>query len=276
MSSQSEQMKSQHGMEQCPVCDGIDSNAASHEFYVQCSACGVVYQNKGIESVKDYYEVIDKLPDYSHQLGSYRDYLHQIVKSAGLEPDSHLVDIGAGDGSFLQLAQEMLSVNNVYAIEESEIAVSVLGSKNIPVIGMDDLQGLKKKTIVALQVLEHIAEPHLFLQEMALDHGDYVVMTSPAVDGKYFSKYGKDWKSFSPSHHLVLYSRESLNGLFEKSDIEMLHYGFCISASNSMLASMWKFVRNTFTWPVRILLKGYIPPPKFYGRNSFIVVGRKK
>ena len=260
----------------CPVCSAAENTSTDHELYLQCKNCQSVFQYRDIKPVSDYYKEINQIPNNKNQTGSYRTYISIIVDNIKINPDYCLVDIGAGDGTFLELARKVLHVGEAIAIENSTVAIDLLKKKGLSIACIEDLSSVHKKIVVSFQVLEHINDPHVFLRSMYLQQGDYVVLTSPAVDSKYYRWYGKYWKSFSPSHHLVLHSRRGIEYIFKKANIKILYYGLCISASNSRLDSAIKFLKNFCIWPIRIILKGYIPPPRFYGYNSFLVIGRKQ
>lgn len=204
----------------CPICNSLNSKALDHPLYKQCLACSGIYQFKEITPIDDYYKHIDRVPNFSHQVGSYKNYINIIKRVIKPEARFTLVDIGAGDGTFLQLCREKLDLKNYYAVEESKTALNVLKEKHIE--ATKRLNEIANKIVVCLQVIEHIDKPISFLESLFLQQGDYIVMTSPSVDSKYFARYGRYWRSFSPSHHLVLYSKQSLELLFKQFGIDIL------------------------------------------------------
>ena len=134
---------------------------------------------------------------------------------------------------------------------------------------------LSPKLIFAFQVIEHISEPISFMKSFHLQRGEVVVFSSPATDSVFYNRNGSDWKSFSPSHHLILYNRKSLFYLFERSGIKLVSYDYCFSGSSvfNTPTAIVKHLNNLFIWIVRVLIKGYKSPPKYHGRNSFLSIG---
>ena len=262
--------------ELCPACGSAESEAAPHELYDFCRECGSVYQARGIRSIQDYYEDLDRPPDNRHQIGSYRSYLEVVKSHVDFDPGVHFVDVGAGDGSFLACAREMFDLTNPHAVEGSAVARRLLAERGFDVVDVPTVVGFERKFVTALQVIEHVPDPVEFLEGFVLRTDDLVLLTSPSVDAVEFARYGREWKSYSPSHHLVLFSRQGIETVFDKASIDLIHFELCISATNSIWASRLKTIRNSLWYPVRVVLKGQTRRPRFYGKNSFLAIGRRR
>jgi len=278
---------------QCPICGSTLLSSHSHPLYRSCRECLAIFQVSDIHEVLDYFS--DRKVDYSHQRGSYRHYIRLMSRFINFDATQSLVDVGAGDGTFLQACESLIHLNNLFAIEISPIAKETLLEKGFDVISTDQLARINKKVVTAFQVLEHIRYPRSFIESLHLYAGDYLVLTSPAVDSIWYKLYGQRWWGLSPSHHVILYSKKSLEILCGEMGFNLLCWGLCVSGSHGLFHSYLRYVFSLIKWPlksvlgreawlaVRELLGCYrIQPrdfnpsfPLFNGKNSFLAILKK-
>ncbi len=261
----------------CPLCGSTKSNSTAHPLYLQCQDCSVVYQFREINRIDDYYDDSQTMPNCTGQIKSYRCYLKVVDNFINLKGQTNIIDIGAADGTFLDLASKLYPDCQVCAIEHSEKAKTLLKQKGISLIELSDLVNIKSKCIFSFQVLEHIAKPKEFIHSLHLTSGDFLILTSPAVDSVFFIRNRKHWRSYSPSYHLLLYSRSSLEYLLKQSKLTLLYYDFCYSRSHTYnrLSSGMQFIKSQLIWALRICVKGYSKRPRYHGRSSFLAIARK-
>lgn len=263
----------------CPLCHAFAFRPTAHPDYQQCQSCGVVFQSTNIEPVADYFSSQNMVPNCTRQIGSYRQYLSCIDRyCAGFQPKV-LVDIGAADGFFLKTARNHFQGMAIYACEESLVARRALIDAGIPIVELEGIKTLAgPKLVVMLQVLEHLANPVDFLKACALAPRDWLVVTSPAIDTVYYERNGKNWQSFSPSHHLILYGRKSLEVLLAKCGYEIVAYEHCYSGSvaRNVPTALLMYFYRIMLWG-RNALRGTVAAfPRYYGKHSFILVARKR
>lgn len=258
----------------CPICDCRSNSTVAHPQYRQCSACGSVFQVSCASPSTDYYAEIDQAPDFSRQSGSYRSYLKRMASCFGDVSEFSLIDVGGGDGLFAQMAKTALSIKTIAVSETSEIARAKLKEQGVPIIENSDIAGVKRKIVVALQVLEHIENPEAFISSFGFRSGDYLVLTSPSVDTLYFRRYGKRWRSYAPNHHLILYSRKGLTLLLERFGIRILHYEHCVSGVHHQFDELIRFGARVLLWPIRRLKNPKFSQIQlFHGKSSFLAIG---
>jgi len=255
--------------DRCPVC-GSKGGSHPHPLYKICGDCEAIFQYKNITQIDDYYA--DCPLDYTFQIGSYRKYIDIIKETIRLDDVSILVDVGAGDGTFLKEFSKQVPLFKLYAVEDSVIASERLLEREIEVIEVGDLEAYNPKLITSFQVLEHVTDAVQFFQKMGMKPGDYLVLTSPAVDAIYQKIYGSRWRSLSPSHHVILYGRKALNVLAEKLGLQVLQYRYCVSGCNSLGDSLVKYLFSVIKWPVKLIIGRREPFPLFHGKNSFIAI----
>jgi hypothetical protein len=265
----------QQGTPKCPICSGSQYLPVSHPQYRRCTNCFAVYQFTNRRPVGDYYAEIMEPPDYRRQAGAYRTYLRRMRQVVSLTEGCVLVDVGAGDATFLELAMAALAPRATFAVEASPIAQQALRARGISLVEPNDLACMPKKIVVAFQVIEHLESPHNFLSSLHLDSGDYIVLTSPATDTAYFRLYGKYWRSYAPDHHIVMYCRQTIEHVFEHSRVRLLHYEHCVSGVHNSTDEFVRFCARALLWPLRRRNPKYRRIQLFHGKSSFLAIGQK-
>ena len=259
----------------CPICASPSHTPTAHPDYRRCGDCGSFYQSSPVFQIADYYAEIEEVPDFRRQSGSYRNYIKRISSVLGDLRRHYLVDVGGGDGLFALMAQDLLRVRDVAVVESSATAQESLRKKGVTVLEFDQIATLDTKVVTALQVIEHIADPKEFLLSLGLSKGDSLVLTSPSTDTIYCRMYGKCWRSYSPSHHLILYSRRGIEILLESAGLELVHYEHCVSGAHSRLDELVRFGARVALWPIRrwgSAKQGRIQ--LFHGKSSFLAIAR--
>jgi SAM-dependent methyltransferase len=132
-----------------------------------------------------------------------------------------LVDIGAGYGTFCELASESNYFKKVLAIEPSPPLIESLKKKNITVIEKfmeqvkpEDFQDYQygKKLFCTFELWEHLYKPAEFLKSIknVMTKGDYLLITTLNVLGFDLLMLWEKSKSISPPHHINLFNLDSL------------------------------------------------------------------
>lgn len=261
----------------CPLCGSNKSKPTVHPLYCECLSCKVVYQCKEIHQIEDYYDKTQAPPNCINQSKTYRSYLKVVDHFIDLKKPQSIIDVGAADGTFLNLVHELYPGGRTFAIEHSEQAKTVLRKQGIALLEVTDLVDVKSKCIFSFQVLEHISEPIEFINSLHLAPGDYLILTSPAVDSVFFARNQSHWRSYSPSYHLLLYSKTSLKYLLDQCHLALLYYDFCYSRSHTYnrITSYIQHIKNQLIWTGSVCAHGYSPRPWYHGRSSFLAIAQK-
>ncbi len=261
----------------CPVCGNASVAKVGHASYGQCSNCRTVYQISARAVIEDYYEDIGEAPDFSGQSGSYKKYITTAKRVLPDTQDYSWVDVGAGDGLFLTMVNSSFPLREAFACESSRVGQGVIRSSGLHLIEGEEIPGINKKIVSALQVIEHVEDPIFFVKSFGLQKGDYVILTSPTVDAPYFRIYGKHWRSYSPDHHLILYSKSGVEKVFNDCDISLVHYEHVVSGVHGVLDEAVRFVGRILFWPARFLRdRKHRRIQLFHGKSSFLAIGIKK
>jgi hypothetical protein len=255
----------------CLACMEKGYKKHGHPLYRTCAHCGTIYQFEGIENITDYYT--DIALDYSYQKGSYYYYLNLIRRYINHNTNPTLIDMGTGDGLFLDVCSSYFP--KCYGVEFSEIAQKVLTEKGY-LIDMDSVGSYKSKVVSALQVLEHVSNPDTFLDGFCLQQGDYAVLTSPAADTRYALRYKELWRNISPSHHLAMYTKKAIEIIAERHNMEIVYYENTWSATNNFWHNLWTHMKTYAKWPIKKLIGRKDPFPRYNWRDSFFVILKQK
>jgi predicted SAM-dependent methyltransferase len=131
------------------------------------------------------------------------------------------LDIGCGDGNFLQIARDFLG----YAVEGLEIdpvAMAVARRRGLTVhAGMMPGSGLAPDNyyqITLSHVLEHLHEPVAALQEVfgLLKPGGRVWIAVPNIAAASLKRFGSNSRLLEPPRHLVMFDPDSLQLILER------------------------------------------------------------
>jgi hypothetical protein len=257
----------------CPACGRKDFTHYPHQLYRECRSCGSLYQYKEIKKIQDYYE--KQVIDYGYQIGSYRSYLKIIRRFINHDKYKTLIDIGAGDGTFLDEAKKYFKI--ICGFDTSQMASKILTQKGY-FIDRQGLGAITPKVITALQVIEHVPDPVAFINHLGLKADDLLVVTSPAVDSPSACRQhhtGK-WRSLSPSHHLCLFTRKGLEEVAVRCDLDLINYEYVYSGCHGAVNNLCKHIFMYLKWPIKRLIGRKDSFPLFSGKNSFIAIFHKK
>ena len=135
-----------------------------------------------------------------------------------------LLDVGCGNGAFLQMAQA--AGWSVQGIDFDPIAVAEARRQGLAV----DLGGIDQLTaqaqtydwITCSHVLEHVHDPqHLFhSMHRLLRSGGTLWLQTPNLNSIGHRTYGRDWVGADPPRHLTLLTLTSLRSALEKAGFQ--------------------------------------------------------
>ena len=132
-----------------------------------------------------------------------------------------LLDVGCGNGAFLQMAQA--AGWSVQGIDFDPLAVAEARRQGLAVDlgGIDQLaaQAQTYDWITCSHVLEHVHEPHQLLQSLhrLLRPCGTLWLQTPNVDSIGHKTYGPYWRGLEPPRHLTLLTLPALRSALEKA-----------------------------------------------------------
>jgi 2-polyprenyl-3-methyl-5-hydroxy-6-metoxy-1,4-benzoquinol methylase len=186
-----------------------------------------------IENLPSYYESEDYISHSDKKSGMF-SMIYQFVRSFTLknklkiieqfQPNKgSLLDIGAGTGHFLDLAQK----NNwkVKGIEPNDGAKKIASEKGISFI--ENVQSLESNSfdvITMWHVLEHVydLEEQIELLKRVLKKEGTLIIAVPnfhSYDAKYYKQF---WAAFDVPRHLWHFSKKSIKKLFQDKNMKVV------------------------------------------------------
>ena len=236
-----------------PYCPGI----------LRCRRCSLVFADAKLTDQ----ELLDL---YGHDYfcgAEYGDYLADravLTKNFGLrwkvlekflDPSRHrsLFEIGAAYGFFLDVVRHRF--DRVAGIDITREGVAFAREQlGLDVIEGDFLEqdfGSRTFDVVCLwDVVEHLREPHLFLEKISAHSppGSLIALTTGDVDSLNARLRKGKWRLIHPPTHLYYFSRKTIVALLEKYGYEAIDVRYC-----GLYRSL-----NNIVWTV-IETKGRLP-----------------
>ncbi len=136
--------------------------------------------------------------------------------------EGQLLDIGAGTGDFLAVAQK--KGWNVTGVEPNEYAKKLAEQKGV--LLEQETQKLKSKTfdiITMWHVLEHVPDLQDQIKELRrlLKPGGYIIIAVPNFKSYDASYYKSFWAAYDVPRHLWHFSKESIHKLFANQNLNL-------------------------------------------------------
>lgn len=212
-------------------CDGAFT-------YVQCKKCGLVYMNPQIlpDDIGKFYP-----PDYGpHQAKQKRQQLDkQVLKRKckrrpfvasicnKLTQDRRLLDVGCGNGSFLNEIKTMTGCQ-VCGVDISRIAAKT--AKEIYGLNISTGTILESPfpngyfdVVTAWQYLEHVNNPAEVVQKISnlLKAEGSCIISSPNFDSFTAQLFKDRWYPLDCPRHLYIYTPETINAFLGRSGLSI-------------------------------------------------------
>jgi SAM-dependent methyltransferase len=158
------------------------------------------------------------LPPYQWSLDAHYRYL-----PAPNGQTRRILDVGCGNGAFLELARR--AGWQVAGVEPDPVAAARAAEREIEIRHrLDDWlhNGPAFDFATVSHVLEHVHEPPRLLETLfnLLRPGGGIFLETPNIESVGHSIYGRDWRGLEAPRHLVIFNRESLTNALSRSGFE--------------------------------------------------------
>lgn len=184
------------------------------------------------ENLDAYYESEDYISHTDSQK-SFTDKLYQAVKQKNLQNKIQLVDnqnnkskslldIGAGTGDFLVLAQS--KGYEVAGVEPNTRARQLALQKGVDLEPkLDSFLGTKFQTITLWHVLEHLPNLQEQISDITslLEEDGTLIIAVPNFKSFDAKHYGTYWAGYDVPRHLWHFSKTSITKLFDRHGMEV-------------------------------------------------------
>lgn len=228
----------------CPACD---AEIGAHEFdkygfrFERCGRCDTVYMNPRATP-----EILSEFYSHSVLYQYWNDHIFPASRGArmerifrprverilelctqwGVRPNV-LIEVGAAGGMFCEEALRSGGFERVIGIEPGVAQAATCRSLGIEVVEslLEHATGLEKvaQVVTSFETIEHVHSPRDFLAHCRrlLVPGGLLVLTCPNYAGFDIMTLGTLSDSLD-AEHINLFNPESLRGLVERSDFELL------------------------------------------------------
>jgi SAM-dependent methyltransferase len=147
------------------------------------------------------------------------DLVHRYLPRYAQGAKVRVLDIGCGGGDYLELARQAGWVS--CGVEPDPVARSVATARGFDVRpSLIDFDGEAEFDFATLShVIEHVHDPSQILRGInaLLRPGAALFVVTPNMLAVGHRIYGRCWRGLEPPRHLILFSRDSLNGLLKES-----------------------------------------------------------
>jgi 2-polyprenyl-3-methyl-5-hydroxy-6-metoxy-1,4-benzoquinol methylase len=228
----------------CPACGGAESTPRWEKdgfHYRTCSACESAFLSpRPPPALLDaYYQTAENYVFWSEKIfpaseAARRESIMQprvqqilaACERAKLTP-SVLVEIGAGHGTFCQVARDSGRFGRVIALEPTPSNAAACRARGVEVIEQPvekaALSGAFADVVVSFEVIEHLYAPAAFASDCLriLKPGGLLILSCPNLKGFEVAALGTASRTVDPEH-LNYFHPRSLEQLLTKTGFEVL------------------------------------------------------
>ena len=151
---------------------------------------------------------------------NYRALLDAGGRHLPKQPKGRLLDVGCGNGDFLQFAQR--AGWEAIGVEPDPKAVEVARARGLTVHlgGLETLHTVSEAFdgITLNHVIEHVHHPRATLEQCyrLLRHGGWLWLETPNLDAHGHAHYGENWVGLDIPRHLVVFTDRALMRLLQE------------------------------------------------------------
>ncbi len=126
---------------------------------------------------------------------------------------NRLLDVGCGNGSFMQLAKQAGWIVAGLDFDPSAVEEARNLGLSVQLGGLECLRPEDQYDCITLgHVIEHLHEPVAMLQKLEthLAPGGVIWIATPNANGPGYQRYGRHWGSLETPRHLAIFTRQAL------------------------------------------------------------------
>ncbi|MBZ0254366.1 MAG: class I SAM-dependent methyltransferase [Candidatus Methylomirabilis sp.] len=233
----------------CPCCLSTERRplmeVTEHEYdtttddvfrFHECLSCGAWYLDPrpaasalSIVYPPNYYaqasekSQVSALPD-SVNRRLFRARMAAYDRNASLSPETTWLEIGVGQGEFLERLRKFDGVTKTVGIDFSERSVEICREKGLEAyaVSFEDYEppaGLRFDVIHSSHVIEHVASPRAYMEKVhrLLKPGGICVFDTPSLDTWERKAFGAYWGGLHVPRHWSLMTPEAARKLGEST-----------------------------------------------------------
>lgn len=230
----------------CPVCDSVNFKKLFEQYgfnYFRCRNCTFVFVNPRLNdegsslwynsefynaALETEYDKFEKGNRYSSSLDTdIFDQTLELLKQTTLNKDAAVLEIGCGNGAFLEYLKINAGFENSLGIDLSKKAVEFAKNKrglNVKQLNVNNLNsGSKFDLIISMESIEHANDLNSFMNNVNRNSKDksFLLITTPYNDSK-ATYLGSIWGDhYMAPNHINFFNLKSIKLFLQK-------YGFSI------------------------------------------------
>lgn len=267
----------------CPICENEENNqeylvkelqmGLREEFeYVECSNCGCLFLKNVPEDIGKYYDknyaphknqdsfknkvinkfvglyladnsIVSKLAP-SEKIPPIANLLNQLVSKNKINKKSSILDVGCGDGNFLNYLKNG-GFKNLTGIDLFIDDENMVHGVNLIQTSLEDFHSSKKyDLIISNHAFEHMDNQLVNLKcfESLLKKDGLILLRIPVKSQAIWDKYGVNWYQIDAPRHLFLHTLESFKILSDKTNLIIEDVIF--DSSHLMFTDSEKYAKN--------------------------------
>lgn len=213
----------------------------------RCSQCGCLWASdarQDQETLIDAYKRVNAAyfdsPETDPRYTSFYKQLERLVESHVARKT--ILDVGCGDGAFLSTLSDRWSK---YGLEPSASGTQLAKQKNLDVAcgTLDDPpRQYHADLISALDVIEHVIDPHQFVESFKrhLRQGGFVLLLTGDADSHPARIAGSQWSYLRWCGHISIFSRSGLRKLLESHGFEIVNWTRSEHPSSPGAIAWWR------------------------------------
>lgn len=193
----------------------------------------ITHPKPGLDVLGRYYESADYISHTDSKRSLFEKVYHFIKGIAlknklnlinSLQPNKgKILDIGAGTGEFLSVAQQ--NGWNTTGVEPSEKAKQIAINKGVSFVeALAQLEDHTFDVITMWHVLEHVPDLNHQIKELKrlLKPSGYLIVAVPNFNSFDAQHYGKFWAAYDVPIHFWHFSKTAIQKLFQKEQMELV------------------------------------------------------
>lgn len=193
----------------------------------------ITHPKPGLDVLGRYYESADYISHTDSKRSLFEKVYHFIKGIAlknklnlinSLQPNKgKILDIGAGTGEFLFVAQQ--NGWNTTGVEPSEKAKKIAINKGVSFVeALAQLENHTFDVITMWHVLEHVPDLNHQIKELKrlLKPSGYLIVAVPNFNSFDAQHYGKFWPAYDVPIHFWHFSKTAIQKLFQKEQMELV------------------------------------------------------
>jgi 2-polyprenyl-3-methyl-5-hydroxy-6-metoxy-1,4-benzoquinol methylase len=274
----------------CIICGTNASRSILYPGILKCPSCGLVFADAQIDA-----GTLKKLYQQSYFFGDeYQNYVEDklfLQKNLAarmrtlrkFSPGGTLFEIGCAYGFFLELAQTTWTAEGC---DISSQACSYARDHGMNAISGEfmalDVRENHYDVVALWDTIEHLARPDLYIEKASrmLKSGGTLCATTGDIGSMMARMRKQHWRLIHPPTHLFYFDRGTIQQLFEKYGLEIVHLEHC-GYSRSVQQIVYSLLVLNHETPFRRRLYDLVKP--LFGFSLYLnlydimfVIARKK